>query len=147
MLKPVNLKNKHHLSFLFELLKERYETENVNIAGSSLPSLPTYEEYMTFLSSGRYKHMYIWETEKGPVAFLFLTVENELGTFVLKEYRNKSIAPRAIAAMLKKHPYEKITARINPKNIPPQKVVKALGFEHVFNVWLLDRNKEGTKKK
>ena len=113
-LKPqIKLKNvlKTDCLFLYELLKER--NSNVNI---SHKKMPTYDEHVKFVMSKPYSTWYIIQKDSRSIGSIYLSKQNEIGIFLIKNIPGKKIGQIALEMLMKKHPKHRYLTNINPKN-------------------------------
>ena len=75
-------KNDH--TFLYELLKSRDPKTNI-----SHKSMPSFKEHVKFVKSKPYNSWYIVIFEKSKLGSVYLSKQNEIGIFILKEFRGK----------------------------------------------------------
>jgi len=113
-LKPqIKLKNvlKTDCLFLYELLKER--DSNVNI---SHKKMPIYDEHVKFVMSKPYSKWYIIQKDSQSIGSIYLSKQNEIGIFLIKNMQGRKIGQIALEMLMKKHPKHRYLANINPKN-------------------------------
>jgi RimJ/RimL family protein N-acetyltransferase len=97
--------------FLYDLLKER--DSNVNI---SHKKMPTYNQHIKFVTSQPYSKWYIIQQDIQSIGSIYLSKQNEIGIFLIKNMRGKKIGQMALEMIMKKHPKKKFLANVNPKN-------------------------------
>jgi RimJ/RimL family protein N-acetyltransferase len=97
--------------FLYDLLKER--DSNVNI---SHKKMPTYNQHIKFVTSQPYSKWYIIQQDIHSIGSIYLSKQNEIGIFLIKNMRGKKIGQMALEMIMKKHPKKNFFANVNPKN-------------------------------
>jgi len=103
--------SKSDCPFLYDLLKER--DSNVNI---SHKKMPTYNQHINFVMSQPYSKWYIIQQDAQNIGSIYLSKQNEIGIFLIKNKRGKKIGQTALEMIMKKHPKKRFLANVNPKN-------------------------------
>jgi len=135
MLVNVDVSNETHVQFLYQLLCERYETDNINIEGRSLTSRPEFKDYREHLTRTVDKYHYIWCESELLKAYIFMRgTDREIGIFVPRKYWGQGIGDTALTALstVVECP---LTAIIHPDNINSQNLLHKHGFEIVGTLW------------
>jgi len=126
--------------FLYKLLKNRAPKANI-----SHKVLPTYEEHQKFVKSKPYKVWYIIYFGNIKVGSVYLSKQNEIGIFLLKEYQGKNIGHRVLRLLMQKNPQHRYLANVNPKNFKSINFFKKNKFkliQHTYEFILDDRRYE-----
>jgi len=108
IIKPID---NSHIKFLFELLEERKEIQNI-----SHTKLPTYKEHEEFVKSKPYKKWYVIIIDVGMIGSINLTKNNEIGLFLKEDYCHNAYGQKALKLLMKENPCSFYLANINPKN-------------------------------
>ena len=103
--------SKSDCPFLYDLLKER--DSNVNI---SHKKMPTYNQHIKFVMSQPYSKWYIIQQNVQSIGSIYLSKQNEIGIFLIKNMRGKKIGQMALEMIMNKHPKKRFLANVNPKN-------------------------------
>lgn len=116
---------------LYDLLRER--DDSVNISHSVLP---TWQQHLEFISREPYAAWYLVDADSY-VGSVYLTKNNEIGVFILKEHQGHGYGPMAIKLIMELHPRDEFIANINPENDRSIGVFAKLGFTHIQNTYIL----------
>ena len=150
MLIPADLHNEEHLRFLYRMLEYRNDLGFVNIPAltgrsDAAAETPSYEQHKKYLqTTSRYKVHYIWVEDGAMIASVYLTQENELGLFIVRERCNAGLSVVIVDAIRDRHPTEWITCHVHADNIGCNKAAAKCGFKHVANFWVCEpKQKEG----
>ena len=130
--------------FLYLLLRERDEEENVNISHSRMP---TYAEHLQFMLNKPYRARYLIEVDCELVGSVSATFSNEIGVHVRQPYRGYGygkIAIQMLMASLK--PLHALPGRrrgcwlanIHPANERSKRLFERLGFTLVQHTYALE---------
>lgn len=114
---------------LYDLLKERDETININHR-----SLPSWSDHVRYIESHPYEAWYLIEVDGAIVGACNLTVDNELGVFIFEAHQGHGYGPQALKLLMAKHGNRKYIANINPKNQKSAATFAKLGFRPVYTV-------------
>lgn len=109
--------------FLYELLKSRNPSVNI-----SHKKLPTYYEHVKFVLEKPYSKWYIIKYNERRVGSIYLSLQDEIGIFIKKEFQRRGIGKKAVLLLMKKNPRSRYLANVAPENIKHQKFFKKLGF-------------------
>ena len=120
--------------FLYDLLKERDSTVNVDHK-----DLPTFEKHVDFIKSNPYDGWYIILADSTMIGHIFIDSENRIGWFVKKEYKGFGFVVPAFEQLKQLHKREKYIGKINPKNLDAQNLIVKLNFilKETHNDYLL----------
>lgn len=103
--------NNSDAKFLFDLLDQRDPHANI-----SHKKMPSYDEHIIFIKSKPYTKWYIILKSKEKVGSIYLSKQNEIGIFLLRNFQRKNIGNSALTQLIKKNPRKRFLANINPKN-------------------------------
>lgn len=103
--------NKSDYKFLYALLKERDPKANI-----SHKTMPTYGEHIKFVNSKPYKIWYVIRIGSTKAGSIYLSKENEIGIFLIKNLQGKKIGQKALELLIQKNPEKRYLANVNPKN-------------------------------
>ena len=123
---------KSDYEFLYELLKMRDPLTNI-----SHKKLPTYDEHVRFVMKKPYKKWYIIKSNDQKVGSIYLSLEDEIGIYIKKEFQRKDIGRKAVKLLMEKNPRTRYLANIAPNNIKHQEFFKKLGFtglEYIYEI-------------
>ena len=112
------------ISFLYELLKERDETININHK-----KLPTYEEHSNFVKSNKYDGWYIILLNSKKVGHIWINSESYIGTFIKKEYQKIGLGVISFKKLRELHKRKKYLGRVNPNNIQSKILLEKFDFK------------------
>lgn len=107
---------KSDYEFLYELLKSRDSCANI-----SHKTMPTFEEHIKFVMKNPYKKWYIIKFKTHKVGSIYLTLGDEIGLYIKKEFQRKGIGKKAVKLLIEKNPRPQYLANIAPRNIITQK--------------------------
>jgi len=102
---------KNDALFLYDLLKER--KPNVNI---SHEKMPTYVQHIKFIESKPYSKWYIIKFGNKKIGSVYLSKQNEIGIFIIKDMHSKKLGTSILKALIEKNHRKRYLANINPKN-------------------------------
>ena len=102
---------KNDALFLYDLLKER--ESNVNI---SHEKMPTYAQHIKFIESKPYSKWYIIKFNNKKIGSVYLSKQNEIGIFIIKDMHSKKLGTSILKALIEKNHRKRYLANINPKN-------------------------------
>lgn len=138
MLIKLDNRNPAHQNFSYELQKERYKNQDINIEGFGLPKCPTFSEHLSFLERNQYRCYYIYMENFTYVGVIYIKDEHEICIFIQKRFWGKRYGEKCLEAFLKRLEAvgEQIcTATVNVNNRPSNHLFSRLGFKHVANVY------------
>lgn len=121
---------------LYDLLDERSEYENVNISHTKMP---TWQEHIEFFDSNPYKVWYVLLKDNKFIGHFYISHQNEVGIFLLREYQMHGYGPMVLKAMIERYSDLELYANINPKNNGSIDMFRGLGFKHIQNTYKLSR--------
>ena len=110
-------------SILYQLLCER--EPYVNISHSRMP---TWSQHVKYLESKPHKSWIVAYDEDLPVGAMYVTKDNEIGTFVLREYMRKGYATQ-MTDYIKSITTGTLYANVAPLNYDSQKYCEKMGFK------------------
>jgi RimJ/RimL family protein N-acetyltransferase len=112
--------------FLYKLLEERDPVINI-----SHRKMPRYRDHVAFIKSQPYREWFvIWSNEFNKlVGSLYITVNNEIGIFISKEFQDHGFGSEALKQIIERHKFENLYANINPKNYKSKEFFKKHGFK------------------
>lgn len=162
-LKKINVKDKQHQIFTYEILKHRYNNHDVvNIPFISSNKLPTFKEHVKHITKSRkYKAFYKIMLGNQCVGLMYLDKQNVHGTFIpfylikkaIKYYKEKNIkvfsdktciAAAAVIELYRINPKVKtFFAKVNINNALSIKALTQFGYRPV-EVTLVMETKNGT---
>ena len=126
-----------HLRFLYDLLRERLDSANVNISHRRMPS---YEDHCEFVERGSgYAAFWVIANEGDPTqlyASFYVTERREVGLFVAKGHQGKGYGKWILSEFLKEFPGEYF-ANIHPENCRSKRFFRDMGFEpcqHTYRI-------------
>lgn len=102
---------KSDLLFLYELLRKRDLQTNI-----SHKKMPTYAQHEKFVTSKPYKSWYVVRMNNQRVGSVYLSKQNEIGIFLLKEYQGLKLGKNILELLMEKNPAEMYLANVSPKN-------------------------------
>jgi hypothetical protein len=145
-LTEVNTLDVNDQTFLYDVLKFRWsKADIINIKYKHSPSLPSFEEHVEYLNSGKYKQIYKVLYKNIPIGMVYIDNSNVNGTFIVPALlkaalkkagplENKKVGLSAAIHMelYKKHPdIELHYATVNPKNVLSLSNLIEYGYEEI----------------
>lgn len=128
----VNPSNYSDLLLLWRCLAERPKWANISHNGT----LPLWENHVDFVKSNPYREWNIIKILIDGVWMscgnTYITKDNEIGIFVLKQYQRRGIA---LSVVKKISTGRELLANVAPRNYPSQRLFKKLGFVHIQNTY------------
>ena len=109
-IKLKNVSNSDY-SFLYKILKERKPIVNI-----SHKKIPTYRQHVNFTSSKPYSKWYIIYFNSKKVGSIYLSKQNEIGIFILKQMQGEEYEQIALEILMDKNPRDRYIVNCNPKN-------------------------------
>jgi RimJ/RimL family protein N-acetyltransferase len=119
--------------FLYLLMSERDKIINI-----SHTAMPTFANHVKFVKSKPYKHWYVLQQDKHPygkMGAIYLTNNNEVGIFLLRQYQGKGYGTKALLRLLRLHRERPVYANINPLNLRSIDFFTSHGFKDAVNVY------------
>jgi RimJ/RimL family protein N-acetyltransferase len=110
-------------ALLYQLLKERDSSVNVNCAG-----VPAWSDHLGFIASRPYPHWYLIREAGWFVGATYLTKHDEIGIFILKEFQGRGYGKRAVQLLTQIHERPRYLANINPANSRSRAMFEGMGF-------------------
>ena len=142
MLKLISLnkRDKVHIKFLFELLKQKsFQISHTN--------MPTYEEHLEFVLNHPYRYWYIIQKLNKFIGSVYLTEENIIGLNLYPEIENDYIKVIELITNLHKPlpPKKSIRSRyfqvnVHPKNNILIRALESIAMIHIQNTYILKKN-------
>ena len=126
---------KNDALFLYDLLKER--KPNVNISHGKMP---TYVQHIKFIESKPYSKWYIIKFGNKKIGSAYLSKQNEIGIFIIKNMRQQKLGTSVLNILIKKNHRKRYLANINPKNKKSMGFFKKNGFKLVQYTFELERD-------
>lgn len=114
---------------LYLLLVQREPHQNI-----SHRITPSWEGHVAFVASHPYAHWYLIEEDGDFVGATYLTHNDEIGLFILRDERSKGYGTQALDLLRRKHPQPMI-ANVNPNNEHAIRFWKRHGFVHIQNTY------------
>jgi RimJ/RimL family protein N-acetyltransferase len=94
--------------------------------------MPSYSEHLDFVRSKPYDFWgIIYNDVHEPVGSVYVTKDNEIGIFILKEHRGKGYGSKVIRHLILLNDDKIFRANINPANKESIKFFECLGFKLV----------------
>ncbi len=121
------------IKFLYDLLKERDYRTNI-----SHKQMPSYSEHKKFVNSKPYDKWYIIKLKNKKIGSIYLTNQNEIGVFIMKNIQGKNLGKQALSLIVSKNPRKIYLANINPKNSKSIRFFKNNGFRLIQYTYELD---------
>jgi len=128
MVSEVNWKlreiNESDFHFIYSLIEDFFKTD-LNVTYINLES---YEQFVKRNFSKDSKNYIILNELDEKIGYVHI-IKNEIGYFLLPEYKGKGIGPNAVKKMMELNPRRTYFATIHNENIASIKLVKKLGFK------------------
>lgn len=102
--------------------------------------MPTYDEHIKFVKSNPYSKWYIIKIGARKVGSIYLTKQNEIGIFLIKNLHHKGIGTHALKLLMEKNPGLRYLANISPKNKESINFFKKNGFKLIQYTYELIRS-------
>jgi RimJ/RimL family protein N-acetyltransferase len=122
--------------FLYDLLKERDPSANI-----SHREMPPFFKHCKFIESKPYAAWYLVlcqdDKEIKPIASVYLTRQDEIGLFLVKDFQGKGYGSRILGMLMKAEPRERYLANVAPSNEASRKFFAGQGFKHIQNTFEL----------
>jgi hypothetical protein len=128
-------KNDHQ--FLFDLLKERKQYENI-----SHKNFSTYKDHVKFVISKPYSRWYIIFQSFDRIGSVYLTQINEIGIHVKNGINIDYVFNEVISDIIKKNPRKRYLINLNPKNYRLLKNLKKNNFKLIQHTYELTNFKK-----
>ena len=91
--------------------------------------IPTFAQHIKFVMSKPYSKWYIIKLKNKKVGSIYLSLQDEIGIFIEKRFRNKGIGSKALQILIEKNPKSRFLANVNPKNTKSIRFFKSSGFK------------------
>lgn len=111
-------------ALLYKLLEER--NSDVNISHKVMPS---WQQHIAFIDSRPYTAWYLIWSRDVYVGSIYLSRQDEIGLFILEDYRDHGYGKAALHALMARHVRSRYLANINPRNDRALQFLEGLGFE------------------
>lgn len=130
--------------FLWRIMEERSEPEEAH-TNISHTALPTFKQHKEFVETPPFRLWFLIKHGDEYVGQIRATWRNEIGVSLLRRYRGRGIAARAVKFLMDSHsPMPEIKshtrngwiANINPKNERSIAMFEKLGFHHIQNTYI-----------
>lgn len=121
--------------FLYDLLKSRDPAANI-----SHRSIPPFYMHLAFIQSEPYEGWYIAELDGEKIASVYLTRQDEIGIFLVKDKQGQGYGTRVLNLLMAEHPRKRYLANISPKNHASEIFFKKCGFRHIQNTYQIEHN-------
>ena len=132
LLVKLKLVSKSDYRFLYNLLMERDARVNI-----SHKKMPTYNQHVAFVSAKPYSKWYVILYDTNKAGSIYLTSQNEIGSFIKKSFQGKQLGNIALRKMIQKNPKKRYLANVNPQNKKSMRFFKNNGFkliQHTFEL-------------
>ena len=123
---------KSDFQFLYGLLRQRDSRVNI-----SHKTMPRYKDHVKFVLSKPYSKWYVIYYKYQKVGSIYLTKQNEIGIFIIKQTQGKGIGKQALIALMKKNPQTRYLANVSPKNKKSIDFFKKNGFKLIQHTYEL----------
>jgi len=150
-LKKLDVNNIDDQQFTYDIIKYRWSNASIiNIKHKTQEIMPTFNEHIGVLLSGKYKQLYKIFLGEFLIGMIFIDKNNVNGTFLLppllkkafKELKKrnepfdiKTITPQIHIQLFKNHPDVKVHfATVNPNNTLSMRALLDNGYEHIETV-------------
>lgn len=117
---------------LYKLLEER--EPHVNISHRAMPS---WKQHLAFIARRPYAAWYLIKSGRDYVGAIYLTGMNEVGVFILAQFRGLGLGSSAVRLLIRKHGRGRYLANINPRNGRSAQMFRKMGFrliQHTFGL-------------
>jgi RimJ/RimL family protein N-acetyltransferase len=122
-----------NVGILYQLLKEREPNENI-----SHREMPTLDQHLQFVLSRPYRDWYIVNKFDTPVGAIYLSKDNEIGIWVLKEHRKNGHGAQAVTNLMQKYRGWRLKAHVAPGNLASHSMFRALGFKPLQMTYFIE---------
>lgn len=120
---------------LYDILAQR--DENTSISHRRMPS---WSDHVEFVMSRPYKDWWVIVVDHVRVGAAYLSKQDEIGVFILKEHQKRGYGPAAVKAVIASQPAGAVLyANINPQNARSIEMFQGLGFRHIQNTYRLEQ--------
>ena len=82
-----------------------------------------------------YRAWYLIEAKGEIVGAVYLSKADEIGVFLFRKHQGHSLGPKAVGAIMKRHPRRRFLANINPRNQGSIAMFESMGFRHLQNTY------------
>jgi len=126
----LELVSENDIRFLYNLLKLRDPKTNI-----SHKQMPSFSEHKKFVNSKPYDKWYIIKLKNKKIGSIYLTSQNEIGIFIMKNIRGKNLGKESLSLLVSKNPRKRYLANINPKNSKSMRFFKNNGFSLIQHTY------------
>jgi len=136
--------DKEDQKFLYEILKFRWSKPYINIKYKHSNQLPSFEDHVKYINSGKFKKFYKIYLQEYPIGMIYIDINNVNGTFLLPHLLKKAIqnvdirdvkdtlTARIHSALFKDNPEVELHyATVNPNNTASLSALLENGYEMV----------------
>ena len=125
---------KNDLNFLYKLLESRNPNQNI-----SHKKMPTLSQHKKFVLSKPYSKWYIIYQNSVKIGSIYLSKQNEIGMFILKEYKKSNMDFKPIQLLMNKNPRKRYLANVSIKNKKSMKFFKEHKFQLIQHTFELSK--------
>jgi hypothetical protein len=125
---------KSDISFLFELLKNRTQFENI-----SHKNIPTFKNHEKFVNSKPYFKWYIIYEDLTKIGSAYITNQNEIGIHFISIREQENFFLESLKNIMTKHPRKRFLININPKNKKLKKIIEKNHFKLIQHTYELEK--------
>ena len=125
-----------NVGILYQLMKERDPSECI-----SHRVMPTLDQHLQFVLGRPYRDWYIVNKFDHPVGAIYLSKENEIGIWILKEYRGQGCGAQAVSLMMQKYRGWRLKANVAPGNLNSHTLFRTLGFKQLQVTYYIEEER------
>ena len=125
---------KSDISFLFELLKNRTQFENI-----SHKNIPTFKNHEKFVNSKPYFKWYVIYEDLIKIGSAYITNQNEIGIHFISIREQENFFLESLKNIMIKHPRKRFLININPKNKKLKKIIEKNHFKLIQHTYELEK--------
>jgi RimJ/RimL family protein N-acetyltransferase len=117
---------------LYDLLKERDETTNINHR-----ELPEWWQHVKYVDSRPHDVWNFIEVEGQIVGSCYVTPDDEIGIFIFRAHQGKRYGPEAVRLLMWRTGKRNYKAHVNPRNERSASLFARLGFickQHTYEL-------------
>ena len=126
---------KSDISFLFELLKNRTQFENI-----SHKNIPTFKNHEKFVNSKPYFKWYIIYEDLTKIGSAYITNQNEIGIHFISIREQENFFLESLKNIMTKHPRKRFLININPKNKKLKQIIEKNNFKLIQQTYELEKS-------
>ena len=124
--------SKFDISFLFELLKNRTQFENI-----SHKIIPTFKNHEKFVNSKPYFKWYIIYEDLKKIGSVYITNQNEIAIHFLNIKNYEGFFLESLEIIIQKNPRKRFLLNISPKNKKLKRIVEKNKFKLIQHTYEL----------